>query len=65
MSVFRRGDEWVSKFQHRGRQQWTPGSPWPTKRQAQEAERRYKDRLEARRTDETCASFAERWLEEW
>jgi integrase len=34
-------------------------------RQAQEAERRYRDRLEARRTDETCASFASRWLEEW
>ena len=30
--------------------------------QALEAERRYRDRLEARRTDETCASFAERWL---
>lgn len=27
--------------------------------------RRYRDRLEARRTEETCASFAERWLEEW
>jgi integrase len=65
MSVYRRGGRWVSKFQHRGKQRWTPGGPWETKRQAQEAERRYRDQLEARRTKETCASFAERWLEEW
>ena len=32
---------------------------------ASEAERRYRDRIESRRTQETCASFAERWLEEW
>jgi hypothetical protein len=44
---------------------WTPGGPWKTKRQGQEAEQRHRDRLEARRTGETCASFAERWLEEW
>lgn len=65
MSVFRRGDKWVSKFQHRGKQEWTPGGPWATKRHAQEAERRYRDRLEARRTSETCASFGDRWLDEW
>ena len=68
MSVFQRpkgSGRWVSKFQLRGKVQWTPGGPWDTKRQAQEAERRYRDRLEARRTEETCASFAERWLEEW
>jgi integrase len=65
MSVFKRGDRYVSKFQHRGKQRWAPGGPWDTKRQAQEAERRYRDQLEARRTQETCASFAERWLEEW
>jgi integrase len=67
MSVFKakaRGG-WVAKFQHGGKQHWTPGGPWPTKRQAQEAQRRHRDRLEARRTEETCASFAERWLEEW
>jgi integrase len=65
MSVFRRGDRFVSKFQYRGRQYWTPGGPWSNRRQASEAERRYRDRLEARRSAETCASFAERWLEEW
>ena len=65
MSAIKRGEKWVSKFQYEGRQRWTPGGPWRTKRQAQEAERRYRDRLQARRTEETCASFAERWLEEW
>jgi integrase len=65
VSVFRRGGSWVSKFQLNGRQVWTPGGPWEKKRQAQEAERRHRDRLIARRTDETCASFADRWLEEW
>jgi integrase len=34
-------------------------------RQAEEAERRHRDHLEARQTEETCASFAERWLKEW
>src|SRR5688572_17922339 len=65
MSVFLRGKRYVSKFQYRGRQHWTPGGPWATRRQGEEAERRYRDRLDARRTSETCASFAERWLEEW
>jgi integrase len=65
MSAFKRDGRWVAKFQLCGRQHWVPGGPWNTKRQAQEAERRHRDRLEARRTDETCASFAERWLVEW
>lgn len=68
MSVFKRdkgGKGWVSKFQVDGQQHWTPGGPWQTKRQAQEAEQRHRDRLQARTTDETCASFADRWLEEW
>jgi integrase len=65
MSVFRRGGGWVSKFQQNGLQVWTPGGPWETKRRAQEAERRHRDRLLARVTDETCATFAERWLAEW
>ena len=66
MSVFKvEGRGWVSKFQYRGKVQWTPGGPWQTKRQGQEAERRHRDRLQARRTEETCASFAKRWLEEW
>ncbi len=65
MSAFKRGTKWVAKFQLRGEQHWVPGGPWETKRQAKEAERRYVDRLRARRTEETCASFADRWLEEW
>jgi integrase len=65
MSAFKRGDRWVAKFQFAGKQHWVPGGPWRKKSHAQEAERRYRDRLTARRTDETCASFADRWLEEW
>jgi integrase len=65
VSAFRRGSEWVAKFQLRGEQHWVPGGPWATKRQAQEAERRHRDRIDARRHSETCASFAERWLAEW
>ena len=65
MSAFKRNGQWVAKFQLRGEQHWVPGGPWATRRQGLEAERRYRDRLEARRTDETCASFAERWLVEW
>lgn len=69
MSVFVRGGVYVAKFQLHGKQHWVPGGPWPNtrdgKRQAREAEARYRDRLNARKTDETCASFAERWLVEW
>lgn len=65
MSAFRRGNKWVAKFQLNGEQVWVPGGPWETKTQAQTAERRHRDKLEARRTDETCASFADRWVEEW
>ena len=65
MSAFRRGGRWVAKFQLRGIQHWVPGGPWSSRRAAQEAERRYRDRLEERRTQETCADFAERWLAEW
>jgi integrase len=42
-----------------------PDGPWPTKTAAREAERRYRERLVARVSDETCASFVERWLQEW
>src|SRR3954470_7209740 len=65
MSVFRRRGEWVAKFQLRGEQHWVPGGPWPTKTAAREAERRHREQIELGRTDETCASFAERWLREW
>ena len=66
MSVFEKDKGvWVAKFQHQGRQVWVKGGPWQTKTAAREAERRERERLEARRTEETCASFADRWLEEW
>jgi integrase len=64
MSVFKRGDKWVSKFELHKKQYWTPGGPWRTKSAGQEAERRYRDRLTAHAGSKSCASFAERWLEE-
>jgi len=65
MSVFRRGNRWAAKFVLRGQQHWVPGGPWATKTQAANAERHFRERLQARVTDETCASFAQRWLEDW
>ena len=65
MTTFKRGTKWAAKFELGGKQFWVPGGPWDTKRQAHEAERRHRDQIEARRTSETCASFADRWLEEW
>ena len=38
MSIFKRRGKWVSKFQQGGRQRWTPGGPWETRRQAEEAD---------------------------
>lgn len=55
MSVFQRprgSGQWVSKFQWRGNQHWTPGGPWATKSAALEAERRHRDQLARRRTSE-------------
>lgn len=68
MSIFERprgSGSWVAKFQLNGAQVWVPDGPWASKSAAREAERRYRDRLAARVTDESCASFAERWLLEW
>lgn len=65
MSAFRRNGKWVAKFTLDGTQYWVPGGPWERKSHAVEAERRHRERLKARRTDETCASFTDRWLEEW
>lgn len=65
MSAFRRNGKWVAKFTLDGTQHWVPGGPWERKSHAVEAERRHRERLKARRSDETCASFADRWLEEW
>jgi integrase len=57
--------QWRAKFVLHGSQHWVPGSPFPSESAAQEAEKRHRDHLLAHRTEETCASFAERWLEEW
>lgn len=65
MSQFKRGSKWVAKFQRDGEQVWVPGGPWRSKSAAREAERRYRDLLTSRRSAETCASFAERWVREW
>jgi integrase len=65
MTAFRRGAGWVAKFQLNGEQIWVKGGPWPTKSAAKAAEARLRDQLRRRVTDETCASFADRWLEEW
>lgn len=65
MSAFKRGDRWVAKFRLNHQQHWVPGGPWDTKRQAQEAERQHRDFLTAKHSEETCETFAERWLEEW
>lgn len=66
MSVFeRRPGEWVSKFQYRKKPRWTPGSPWPSEEMAKAAEDQYRAKLKGQLSDETCASFAQRWPEEW
>jgi integrase len=68
MSAFERPNgsgRWVAKYQLRGEQVWVDGGPWKTKAAALAAEDRDRQRRLARRTDEACASFAERWLEEW
>lgn len=68
MSAFERpkgSGQWVAKFQLRGKQIWVSDGPWPSKTQAENAERQHRDRLQARLTTETCASFAKRWLKEW
>lgn len=56
---------WLSKFELDGKQRWTPGGPWKRKTEARAAEDRHRDKLKARLTEETCASFGERWLKEW
>ena len=56
---------WLAKFERNKKQVWVKGGPWKTKAQAETAERRWREKLEAQRTEETCASFGQRWLEEW
>ncbi|MGH2955366.1 MAG: tyrosine-type recombinase/integrase [Solirubrobacterales bacterium] len=65
MSAFKRNGKWVAKFVLRGEQHWTPGGPWDTKKAAEKAERIHRDELGAHGSDETCESFAARWLREW
>jgi integrase len=56
---------WLAKFELEGKQHWVKGGPWDRKSEALAAEDRHREQLLAERTDETCASFADRWLEEW
>lgn len=56
---------WLAKFEFQGKQHWVKGGPWDRKGEAEAAEDRLRERLQDRRTDETCAAFADRWLEEW
>lgn len=65
MTAFRRGGKWSAKFVLRGQQHWVSGGPWERKADALAAEARERDRLQRRKSNETCASFADRWLEEW
>ena len=65
MTLIRRGDAWSAKFVKDGKQVWVPGGPWERKSDARAAEQRHRDYLIHRRTDESCASFVERWLNEW
>lgn len=68
MSVFERpkgSGQWVAKFQYKGVLRWVPGSPFISKEAGEAAEEIHRDQLKRRRTDETCASFAERWPKEW
>lgn len=66
MSQFeRRPGEWVAKFTVRGETYWVPGSPFPSKKMALEAERAHRLKVELQPGGVTCAQFAERWLEEW
>lgn len=68
MTVFERpkgSGNWAAKYVENRKQIWVPGAPFPSKSAAREAERRHREYLAARRSAETCASFAERWLAEW
>lgn len=61
----RKPGEWAAKFMVKGKLHWVPGGPWPSKKMASEAEAAYRRRITGDWTGTTCASFAERWLEEW
>lgn len=41
---------WLSKFELRKRQRWTPGGPWDTREKAEEAEASYRARLKQMKT---------------
>jgi integrase len=62
MTQIRRKNGWASKYVENGEQVWVPGGPWPTKKEAKEAEVDYRRRFKG---GATCDAFAERWIEEW
>lgn len=56
---------WLAKFEKKGKQQWVPGGPWPSEEQAKAAEELHRQRLNREATNETCRSWADRWLAEF
>jgi integrase len=68
MSVFEKpkgSGKWVAKFKYKGKLRWVPGSPFLSKAAGEAAEELHRDRLAHQRSDETCRSWALRWLEEF
>jgi integrase len=63
--AYKRNGKWVARAKVDGKQVWIPGGPWDTERDARKAARRHVEEMRARKTSETCASFADRWLKEW
>ena len=62
MSQFKSRGGWAAKYQSKGKQVWVPGAPFKTKKEAMAAETAHRARFSS---TVTCASFADRWLEEW
>jgi integrase len=65
VTAFKRRGQWCAKYVRHGQQTWVPGGPWPTKREAQRAEARHRERTVRLRAEETCETFAARWPTEW
>ncbi len=66
MTAIRRGNgRWAAKYDLAGEQIWVKGGPWSTKREAQQAEQRDRERRGKPLSEETCATFAKRWTREW
>jgi integrase len=62
MTQIKRKNGWAAKYVEKGQQVWVPGGPWPTKKEAQEAEIDHRRKF---KSGTACDAFAERWIEEW